>query len=128
MLKKHIKKRSVRLPAAVLVADGLFFGLVNPHQAPAIMLMAGYLLLAVTVLGAVQLIVQALRWYGGDTQRIGKQVLHYGAAALLLVIALQSTGQLTIRDIMTLVPLTILAFWYFGLRRPQPVPVRVERR
>ena len=86
--------------------------------------MVGYLLLAVTILSAVHGLVKLLKWYGDETQRI-TQRLHYGAAAILLVIALQSTGQLTLRDVIALVPLTALAFWYFGLRRPKLATVPV---
>jgi inner membrane protein involved in colicin E2 resistance len=127
MLKKHQKIRFSSPAVALLVADGLFFGLINPHNVAAIWLMVGYLLLAVTILSAVHGLAKLLKWYGDETQRIGRSALHYGAAAILLVIALQSTGQLTLRDVIALVPLTALAFWYFGLRRPKLATVPVRR-
>ncbi|CAN5163377.1 hypothetical protein BH09PAT3_BH09PAT3_2920 [soil metagenome] len=106
--------RHFQVCAALIVADCLVFTLVNPSQASATWLITGYVLLGLTLFGLASLLATTLKSYGERAHGVGKRLLRYGATAVVAIIGLQSIGQLTVKDVMTLLPFIIIAYLYFG--------------
>ena len=117
--KRHMKhnlthNRHLQICAALIVADCLVFTVVNPRQASAPWLIVGYLLLGMTFFGLAGLLASSLKGYGERTQKLGRRFLRYGAAIVAALIGLQSIGQLTVKDIATLLPLALIVYFYLG--------------
>jgi len=113
---KHVlfHNRHLQVCAALIAADCLVFTLVDPKNASAPWLIAGYILLGLTLFGLASLLASSLRAYGDRTHSAGKRFLRYGAAILVAVVGLQSIGQLTVKDVGALLPFVIIAYFYFG--------------
>lgn len=104
--------------AALLAADTVFFATTDPHEVPSFILIIGFLLLTATIYCAVRGLLALIRWYGllpSDSHRRRLARVVTGLAAGL--IALQSIGQLGVRDILVLLPLTLLAYLYITYGR-----------
>lgn len=102
--------------AAALLISGLvaavFFGVIDPRGAPPLVLMLSFLVLLAVSYSAARLLGRALRLPKKMPEpRYNGLVL---AAALIpvLLLALQSIGQLTIRDVITLALLVGVAYIY----------------
>ena len=112
----NIRRRSFWLSLGLIVTDGLFFGLTNPVKVASILLIVGFALLMVTVYWLFYNLQKILGLYAPWLSRQRKLSLSLsgGMGALL---ALQSVGQLTIRDSL-LIPLAALALYaYFGYNK-----------
>lgn len=112
------------LLAALAAADLVVFGGTNPHSAPSIVLFIGFLLLATNfyalLLGALKLVA----WYGLSPGRYHKRFIRVAAGLFSGVVALQSIGELSSRDVLVLLPLAFIAYLYlsYGRRKPVAVP------
>lgn len=119
MKQKLLHNRTTQICAGLLVADFAVFTGVNPRQASAPWLIIGYILLGLTLFGLSSLVSAALKNYGESVHLKAKRLLRYGAAVLVTTVGLQSIGQLTVKDVATLLPLVLLAYLYFGYgKRP----------
>jgi hypothetical protein len=126
MKQSVLKHKQLRICAALLVADGLVFMTVDPQSAPAIWLIVGYILLGVSLFATAALFATAFRSYGQRIYKTAWRLLAYAATALIIMIGLQSIGQLTIRDVLTLLPFTLIAYWYFGYSKRQTAMARAN--
>lgn len=113
-MKKILTNRHFQLCAGLVLADIIVFTSINPSSASAPWLIIGYLLLGVTFFGFANLFASGLRGYGKGPYVVGKRFLRYSAATCMALIGLQSIGQLTVKDVVALVPLAVLAYLYFG--------------
>ena len=112
--KRIVHNRHAKVCAALIAADCLVFSTVNPRHAAATWLITGYVLLGLTIFALAHLLGLTLRSYGATAQTLGTRALRYGAAAVVLMIGLQSIGQLTAKDVLTLLPLVIGLYLYIG--------------
>lgn len=88
----------------------VFFGLTNAATVASWLLMVGFLLATLNLYALFYLLAMIVRLYGVRLER-RKAALH---ATLLVgsVIALQSAGQLTHRDMLVILPLVAMAYFY----------------
>lgn len=100
--------------AGLLTIDALLFGLTDPRQVPSLMLIVAFLLLVVTVYQLMLTLLLAADWYGlpGKAHRRRQARILTGVTGGL--IALQSIGELGMRDILVVVPLALLAYLYIS--------------
>lgn len=117
MPRKLLYHRKFQICAALLAADCSVFTLVNPQRASAPWLIIGYALLGLTLFGLANLLASVLKSYGERPHRTGRRLLRYGATIGVVLIGLQSIGQLTAKDVLTLLPFAVLAYLYFGYGR-----------
>lgn len=96
-----------------MAADLLVFGAVNPTDAPSFMLIVGFLLLSATVYFVLDGLVAFIGLYGLPA-RHRRRVLRTAALVISGILALQSMGQLSARDIVILMPLTALLYFYLA--------------
>lgn len=119
-MKAHHKRKLIRT-LALFIADALFFSFVNPANAYAIIIIIGFLLLIVTIYSIVDFLLA-----------LGERIIPFSlntkkriAVAVTLVsgllIAMQSIGQLTYKDILAVIPLVLVLSFYFSyMLRKQP--------
>jgi hypothetical protein len=92
----------------------LFFMLTNPSKLPPVALMIGFAILAGIVYSLLRLLGQVAGLHERLSEGRYRLLLGAGTALPVLLLALQSLGQLTIRDAITLVILFAAGFLYIG--------------
>lgn len=113
MLKQLLKHSIIRISAALITLDLLLFAVIDPRSANALWLIAAYILVGLTILSLVQVVPLIIKLtYGEQGYTLVRRAAWYIGGALVLVLGLQSMGQLTIRDVITLLPFALIAYFY----------------
>ncbi len=112
-MKKLRLKDSTHIVRAgsLVVADLLFYGNTNEHSVPSYLVIIGFLLLALNIYFVSFVVLSLLRLYGLPIKH-KKRLAKYITGAASIIIALQSVGQLSVKDVLVLLPLTILGYVY----------------
>ena len=97
---------------ALLLGGMIFFSVTNPSDSQPAVLMAGFALILGILYSALRLISRLFNL--AERMRPGqhKGLLFTGTVLPVLLLALQSLGQLTVRDVVTLVVLFVVAHFY----------------
>lgn len=107
----------------LLAADVMMFSLTDAANVPSYGLIAGFILLSLTVYMLIHGFISALGFlYGLNIGSVRRKRRLAGSCTGLIsfVVALQSIGELSPRDIAVLLPLVILAYLY-SYKLMQPV-------
>lgn len=97
--------------AGLLAADGLMFGLTNPHSTSSVGLMAGFLLMVATIYYCVNHLLALTRLYGLKLKR-RRRLAAVITGLVSGLIALQSVGGLSSFDMLVLLPLVVIGYVY----------------
>ncbi|MEO7364062.1 MAG: hypothetical protein ABIV43_00970 [Candidatus Saccharimonadales bacterium] len=108
----RLQFRTIIVASLVLAADLAFFNLTNPQTAPSALLIVGCLLLSVTVYGAIRLTLAAATVYGLPLLDQGRREARLLGGLIGLMIALQTLGELTLRDVVVLTLLGSIGYLY----------------
>lgn len=97
----------------LLVADSILFATTDPQEVPSLVLIVGFLLFTATAYCLIRAFLTALSVYGvlpssSHRRRLARVITGLFAG----LVALQSIGQLSSRDVLVLLPLTIMAYLY----------------
>lgn len=118
MLKNAHKHPLILCSAALILLDLIVLTMVDPRTANAVWLIIAYILVGLTVLSLVHSIPAVLKIaYGDRLQSPAKRAAWYSGAVIVIIIGLQSMGQLTVKDIATLLPFAAIAYFYVGYSR-----------
>ncbi|HET9174504.1 MAG TPA: hypothetical protein VFN56_04475 [Candidatus Saccharimonadales bacterium] len=115
-------KFSVIRPAWVycvvtLIIAAVFFSNTNPTQIPSLWLIIGFGIMTALIYWTVRSVIAILGFYSKRIASQRKRLVRGGTILVAILFALQSAGQLTLKDIAVLLPLTILSFMYFSYSR-----------
>lgn len=102
----------------ILVIDGFFFGLTNPNKINSVFLIAGFILLGLTLYLLVQIIMSYLIKLGFKFKN-RREIAIFSSVLVVILLALQSIGQLSGRDVLIIIPAIILLFIYLTYIRPK---------
>ncbi|PIZ62282.1 hypothetical protein COY17_02710 [Candidatus Saccharibacteria bacterium CG_4_10_14_0_2_um_filter_52_9] len=111
MIGKFIKNKHVLRLSGLLTVDGLLFAGSDAARVPSFIVMVGFLLLAVTLYYFIYAGLGITKVYGLKI-RGRRQLALYLTVITAGLIALQSIGQLSQRDVTVLLPLAIIAYLY----------------
>jgi hypothetical protein len=120
-LTPHAKRRLIRL-LLLFVVDVTFFSLINPVKAYAVVIIIGYVLLVMTLYVLIDFLLalgERIIPFSHSTKR---RIAQATTLVLGLLIAMQSIGQLTPKDVLAVIPLIIVLSLYFSYmfrRSPQ---------
>lgn len=95
----------------LLVIDAGFFGLTDPSRAASGYFIIAFLLLSLSIFLVVDSLFKLTKWYGIELKHRARFVGAIGGGVCGLI-ALQSIGQLSSRDVVLLLPLGLLAYMY----------------
>jgi len=112
-----IRKHRIKALGALLGVDCLFYGLTNPSRASAVVLILGFVLLVINIFAFVTGVMALVKWYGVS---IGKHRLKIEIIITVIIstlVALQSSGQLTSKDLIILLPLAALGYFYLSYKK-----------
>jgi hypothetical protein len=107
----------IRVILILLVADSVLFSLTNPDNVPSLMLAGGFLLLTATLYCLALGLMAIAGWYGLSTSRHRRRFARITTGVVASLIALQSIGELSMRDVLVLLPLAVLAYLYVSYGR-----------
>lgn len=114
---RHHILQSVRLRAlaAFCGADILFFSLVNPSHGSSLLVIVGCLLLIITIYLGLRLILDLLGVVVVPMRQPVKQRIA-GIITFLVsfILIMQSIGQLSMHDVLAVVPLVIVVYFYLS--------------
>jgi hypothetical protein len=109
-------KRIVSL-GVICLLDSLLFMMSNPRNAPPLILMTGFCLGVATLYYAARLVLALAQFYGVPLGSHNAKVAVAITALSGSLMALQTMGQLTVRDIVILLPFLALTYGYFAFAR-----------
>jgi hypothetical protein len=110
---KYIKHKLVRSAAILMALDVIFFGGLNTSKIAQVALVAGFILVVANIYLLAYGVTSLIRLYGIPINR-KKRLSLYVSLFLGLIIAMQSTGELTSRDVLVVVPLALIGYAYIG--------------
>ena len=104
---------------AIAAADLAVFGLFNTRTASVMVLFLGFLLLSANIYVLVKLALKLISLYGIKT-RNNKRLSLTITGVIIFILALQSVGQINLRDIVVISVVASLIYLYTSLvRRPR---------
>lgn len=118
-MNKHLKNPRLWQITGLIIADVLFFGVTNPTNVPSYMLIVGFVLLMTTFYYLVLGMFRLGKWYGLDFSKKQVRLARIITTITAVIVALQTTGQLSHREIFVLMPLAILAYAYMSYISPK---------
>lgn len=111
LLVGALARRHVRYFIILLGLDMLVFGSSDARKVPSYILIVGFVLLLATVYQAFYGVLSLSRLYGLKLKRRGRFAL-YLTGVVGILIALQSIGELSPRDVAVLLPLAVIGYLY----------------
>lgn len=97
--------------SGLLAVDALLFGVTNPQTTSSFFLIVGFALFCVTFYYVLDAVLMLAKLYGVPV-RHKKRLLRTLTVVMGGVVALQSVGQLSSRDLIVLTPLTVVLYLY----------------
>ena len=102
--------------AALFIVDLLFFGAVDPDKAPSFIFMVAFLLVSLTLYWLASSLYQLAVWYGLPLKH-RKRAVVTSTGVVMSIVALQSTGQLSVRDIVLVLPFVVVGYFYLSYQQ-----------
>lgn len=118
---KNLTKSRRWLPISLLILDWLLFSVTNPRNVPSWLIIVAFLMVSATLYYATKAILYAVGWYGLQVAQ-PRRLAAIVTGLLAILIAFQSVGQLSQRDILVGLPLMVLAYLYFSYGRSPETP------
>jgi hypothetical protein len=115
----YLTSKRIWAITSLIVLDVLFFCFSNPNKVNSSLLIIGLTLLGVTIFALLDILFYALSRSGLNIKHRRKLAL-FLAIVFYVLIALQSIGQLTARDVIVLVPLGLLFYIYLTYIKVSP--------
>jgi len=112
--KRFLKKRAVLYVALLVVVDILFFTTTDPGKVAAPWLIVGYILAVATLYWIVRAIVAFLGLYSKALRRQKRRLATLLTLIGAILLAMDTVGQLSFRDLAVLVPLALIAYFYLS--------------
>lgn len=106
----------------LLVADVLIFFTVDPRQAPSVVLMLGLLFLIVSLYVVVRVSLHLLGAGFPSLRKRERKLRILLSVVVGFLIGLQSLGQLTAKDLIAVVPLLMVGYFYLAYPSGQKIP------
>lgn len=97
--------------------DGLFFGFIDPRKAAAPLLIVGFVLLSLSIYMTWQGFLKIFTQAGLPFRSAATKLTGVTTSLTVIVVALQSMGELTFRDLAVIMPLSLVAYFYLAYGR-----------
>lgn len=110
---KQLFSRKQFLVVALLVANGLYFTLMNPESSKSLVLFLGFLLLAIDFFLLFKLLLRTIAVVTGRRGIVRNRLAGLATLIVIILLALQSIGQLSVRDTVAVVCIGAI-FWFYS--------------
>ena len=116
-INKSLRNSETQRLAGLIIIDAIFFAATDPMAVASVFLIAAFCLAAATMYSALRVGITIVAWYGGKTPR-NRHRLALGITGVICgLLALQTIGQLSGRDVLVLLPLSLVAYLYASYGR-----------
>ena len=105
---------------AVIALDALFFGITDPNKVNSLWLIAGFIILGLSLYVVIKIVLVFLVKLGFKIKNKRKLAI-FIAGLICFLLALQSIGQLSFRDVLIIIPITVLLYVYLAFIRPKTI-------
>jgi hypothetical protein len=102
--------------ALLLLVDCLFFGFFGP-QSSAFIVIPALLLVILNIYALVKVLLYVVGRFVTIKQQVVRRITVILTGSVSILLALQSIGQLTLRDVLTLIPLMVVLYFYLSYTR-----------
>ena len=106
---------------ALAVIDTIFFTSTNPTRVSAVILIIALCLVTASLYVFLRSLVVLSGLMGLHLPGL-RRFARYGTGVLGVIIALNSIGELTVRDVTILIPLALILYLYMAFVRTRPSP------
>ena len=110
---KYIKNRLLQEAIVLFVLDVAFFGNINTNKVAQFVLIIGFVLLVSSLYVAIYGAISLIKLYGVPVRR-KKRLSIYAAAFFGLIIALQSMGELSPKDVIVVCMMAVVGYCYIN--------------
>lgn len=117
MFAKIPHSTRLKLIISLLALDSAFFMLTDPSQVDSLVLIVGFLLLSLTTYLLISRLCVAMQLYGLPLGNSAHRIALFGTVVIIGLLALQSIGELSIRDMIVALPLGIILYLYLSYSR-----------
>lgn len=112
-----LKKRLIWMIAGIFTLDALFFGFIDPRKASSPLLIVGFIMLSLTIYMCWRGFLRLFYRAGLPFRSIATKTTSLMTLLTVVVIGLQSMGELTFRDLAAIIPLSLVAYFYLTYGR-----------
>ena len=113
----YLKQRQTLFGLGLIVLDVVFFNATNPNRVPSAFLIVGFVLAALSVYVLWRFLLAVASMYGLPLRDRGRRPAMFLGVASAVTLALQSLGELTLRDVVVLMLLSLIAYIYTSYGR-----------
>lgn len=114
---KHTSKLATyQRIALLLLVDCLFFGFFAP-QSSAFIVIPALLLVILNIYVLVKVLLYVVGRFVTLKTQVARRITVILTGSVSILLALQSIGQLTLRDVLTLIPLMTVLYFYLSYTR-----------
>ena len=104
----------------------VFFGVTNPANVPSYMLIVGFVLFMASFYYLVLGMFRLGKWYGLEFSKRQVRLARIITSVTAIIVALQTTGQLSHREIFVLIPLAMITYAYMSYVHPKRETVSIS--
>ena len=104
--------RAIRFILPLIVADIVFFSLINPANSSSFMIILGCILTALSIYMIIFGLTRLLAIFITVSRRTQRRFAIFITLVLMFLLLMQSIGQLSLRDILAIVPLMVVLYIY----------------
>jgi len=116
-MKKASHKLGLASAAVIFSADALFFTTTDATRVQSVDLIIGFILAVVTSYLLIYELCTVIQIYGIDVRTHRKRIASAVTGVFAVLLALASVGELTIKDLLVIVPMILIAIVYFSYGR-----------
>ena len=111
---KALLHKKLLLALALIVFDAIFFLTANASKVPSYLIIVGFVLITLTLYLLLSTLISLTKYYGLKLKH--QRRLSLCLTGLLAgLLALQSIGELSVRDVLVILPLAIIGYIYMTL-------------
>ena len=96
----------------LLVVDVFFFGFTNPSKTASIVVVLGFILLILSFYMGLDLLTRLLITQFALSEQNRRKVVLLVSVLCAILLAMQSIGQLTLKDTIAIIPLVAILYFY----------------
>ena len=115
----YIITRKLAKLALLITVDAFFFSAYNPENSPPLVVVIGFLLFIATVYVLLKLLADVISSQFGLKLPNERKAIATVTTVIGLLIAMQSIGQLTTKDVLAIVPLMLILYLFLTYSKPR---------
>jgi hypothetical protein len=119
-MQRYRRSRHLKIVTAFLIADIIFFCIFNPQNSSSFVTIVGCVLVSITIYIVTRMLLMVLGKATHITKAAQEHLSLSISLALTFLLLMQSIGQLGVRDLLAVIPLAIVVYFYLSYAAKRP--------